>query len=794
MSLKTETSIVTALQSKQVIRGCVASAAVRQIGPTWLELETQAPRKLHNALSSGDSAMLDQQELARLGEPITGTVRLDVVGDDILRIRYAEAATVPENRTEMVCGTPPAPVQCVISRTRGLVDVGAKADGKTLVDQVVVATAAVTVTVSLDPFRITVADRHGQLLGVGGPEKNYFACFDSYNTGLSRAGGDRRAIASESFDLRPGEAIYGLGEQFIGLDKRGQTIELNMMDALGVTSPRSYKNIPFYVSTHGYGAFFNHSSIMNFWVGSLSAVDLQVGIEDDFLDYYLFFGDLRHILHLYTGLTGRGCVPPAWTFGYWQSKISYQAAAEVLEIARQLRAHAVPCDVIHLDTFWFDRDWFCDLKFAADRFPDPAGFLRELADLGFKVSLWQIPYIPEGSELFDELLAVDGFVKTATGELHPNGFCFTKGFKGRVGIIDYSNPAAVRVHQRHFRRLFELGVKVIKTDFGEAAPVDGVYHNRLPGRQNHNLYPLLYNRAVAAVTQECTGAGVVWARSAWAGCQRYPLHWGGDNSPNLFNLLPQLEGGLSFGLSGFQFWSQDIGGFIGTTNDALLIRWMQLGMFLSHSRIHGFGDRELYKFAPETMRICRDYIQLRYRLMPYILAQAKRCVDQSLPMARALVVDFQDDPNVHHLSDQYLFGDDLLVAPMLTASTRRRVYLPAGVWTDFRTGERTAGPRWLEVEAGLEILPLYLREGALIPLGPVMNYVDEKPLDQLELLVSLLTTDGVRELAVPVDGGQMHVRYVAAGGRHRLTTSGATVPLQLKTFGDGELVLEPNQP
>ena len=282
------------------------------------------------------------------------------------------------------------------------------------------------------------------------------------------------------------------------------------------------------------------------------------------------------------------------------------------------------------------------------------------------------------------------------------------------------------------------------------------------------------------MTKEETGDGVVWARSAWAGSQRYPLHWGGDNSPNYHNLAPQLVGGLSFGLSGFQFWSQDIGGFCGTTNDTLLTRWMQIGMFISHSRIHGYGDRELYKFAPETLRICRDFIRLRYRLMPYIYGQAKKCVEESLPMLRALVVEYQYDPMVRDMGDEYLFGDSLLVAPIFTERNRRQVYLPAGEWTYWWTRERIAGPRWLEVEADLETLPLYVREGAIIPMGSLMNYVDEKPVEQIDLHISRFATPGRTNIQVPVNGTWVDVGYTYDGDKHTVSIGESDVKFHIE--------------
>ncbi len=593
-------------------------------------------------------------------------------------------------------------------------------------------------------------------------------------------------MAVECFDLSPAEAVYGLGEHFIKLNKVAQTIDLNMADALGVTTPRAYKNIPFYLSTQGYGVFFNHSSLMTFHVGSRSATDVQAVADDDFLDYYVFLGDMKRVLTLYTQVTGKGALPPKWTFGYWQSKISYKSAEETLEIARQMRSHDIPCDVIHLDTHWFKEDWYCDLEFAKDRFPDAADYFKQLKALGIKISLWQLPYIPSGSKLFDDLKAVDGFVKNQKGEMYDCGICFTPGFRangGTVGVVDYTNPAAVKVHQDAFRRLFRLGAKVIKTDFGEAAPLDGVYHDGTPGHRMHNLYPLLYNRALFDVTREETGDGVVWARSAWAGGQRYPLHWGGDNSPNWFNIIPQIEGGLSFGLSGFQFWSQDLGGFCGHVKEALLVRWMQLAMFISHSRIHGYGDRELYKFTPETMRICREYIRLRYQLMPYIYGSAARCVETSAPLMRALVLEFQDDPNTWNIGDEWLFGDSLLVAPIYTPEGKRRVYLPAGRWTEWWTNKRQAGGRWIEVEADIETLPLYVREGAVIPMGPVMPYVDSEPVREIVLKIAPFSKEGITPFRVPVNGRWVSVTYKADERGHTVTVGRSPVPMRVEVMG-----------
>lgn len=768
---------VVEMQGREaLLRASVTTAEVLEITDRTVLLKASAVLSSKRQISSADSEMMNQQQLALLGQNVRGTIRIDVLSDTVLRVRYAEGETVPENCTAMVVGAPPSAICCEISEDAGIVEI---------------QTAKISARVTLTPYRIELFTLDGRkICGVGGGEKDNFNNWDSYNTGICRVIGDAQPLAVENFDLHYDEAIYGWGEKFLKLNKVGQTIDLNMDDALGVTTPRSYKNVPFYVSTRGYGVFFNHSSLMTGWVGSLSSVDVQVAAEDDFLDYYIMVGDIKEIFNSYTDITGKGSLPPKWTFGYWQSKISYSSAEETLEIARKMREHHIPCDVIHLDTFWFKEDWYCDLLFDKERFPDPAAYLSELAAMGIKISLWQLPYIPEGSKLYNDLKAVDGFVKNQQGEIYNNGVCFTPGFKGIVGVVDYTNPQAVKVHQDAFRALFRLGAKVIKTDFGESAPLDGVYYDGTPGHQMHNLYPLLYNKAVFEVTKEETGDGVVWARSAWAGSQRYPLHWGGDNSPNYFNMEPQLAGGLSFGMSGNQFWSQDIGGFLGNINQPLLIRWMQIGMFLSHSRIHGVGDRELYKFEAETQRICGDYIRLRYQLMPYIYGSSQKCVAESLPLARPLVVEYQQDPTVYNIGDEYLFGDSLLVAPIFTEENSRRIYLPVGEWTDWWTGERIAGSQWILREVDVETMPLYIREGGLIPLGPVMDYVDAIPTEEIELKVSLFSGDGHSHFDLPINGEIIPIDYFAKAGKHTLTIGKTQVKFKVTALGDGELVVK----
>jgi len=734
-------------QPADIIRKSVKSAKFLKAGDTFVEFQTTAILESKKTLSSAD---LDFTEKKSVGDEISGILRIDLISDTAFRVRYSEKS-LPKNTSIMI-------------------DNLTSISGKVTESEsgVTVATAKMEVTVSFDKTAIFAKTLDGKYtFSAGGPEKDYFNNWDSINTGICTTN-DGKNIAVENFSLPASTAIYGLGEKFIKLDKSGQTIDLDMIDALGVTTPRTYKNIPFFMTTSGYGVFMHHSSLITVWCGSRAITDVQIALEDNFLDYFVFLGDVKEILKSYTELTGKGSLPPKWSFGYWQSKISYWSAEETLDIARKMRENEIPCDVIHLDTFWFERDWYCNLTFDSERFPDAKAYLQELKDLGIKVSLWQLPYVPEGSEYFNDFKAVDGFVKTKNGDIYDCKICFTPEFKGIVGVIDFTNPKAVEIYKKWLKKLFALGAKVIKTDFGESAPLDGVYFDGTPGHQMHNLYPLLYNKAAFEATKEGTGDGLVWGRSSWAGGQRYPLQWGGDNSPNYENIIPQLAGGLSFGMSGFQFWSQDIGGFLGTTSDELLCRWMQMGLFLSHGRIHGCGDRELYKFAPNTVKICKKYLDLRYSLLPYIYGESKDCVEKSLPFARPLVVEYQNDKTTHGIYDEYLFGSDILAAPVYTEDGVRDIYLPSGTWMDWWTKEIIDGGKWISVKTELDTMPLYVREGGVVAQGEVIQYIGEKDIDALTLTINPFTCCGESKKTISVNDKFITVVYSCKNGKHTL--------------------------
>ncbi|HJX06676.1 MAG TPA: glycoside hydrolase family 31 protein, partial [Actinomycetota bacterium] len=458
-------------------------------------------------------------------------------------------------------------------------------------------------------------------------------------------------------------------------------------------------------------------------------------------------------------------------------------AAETLGVVRDMRAAGFPVDVIHLDTTWFATDWRCDLEFSPDRFPDPASYCAALRELGVHLSLWQMPYLVTGTRLHDRLASVDGFAKDRDGGLYDIGIHFVSGYDGPVHVIDWTNPAAVAVMHEEYGRLFDTGASVIKVDFGEEVPADAVFADGTPGTRMHNRYPLLYQRSVHEATQDATGERISWVRSGWTGAQRYPVHWGGDAPPDWQMLQADLFGGLSLGLSGFTFWSTDIGGTGALPDDELLMRWLQLGVLLSHARVHGDGVREPHRWSPEVADLARRWIGLRYRLMPYFLGSARAAADAGVPFARPLVLDFEDDPNTRSIGDEFLCGEALLVAPIMEPGGRRRVYLPPIGWYDWRTGESVEGGSWFYVEHALATMPMYLREGAVVPMGPEMAYVNELPPDPLVVRVAPYRREGETTFETVVGGHEISLRY-RAGERHELSVRGAPGIVTVDALGD----------
>ncbi|WP_313640616.1 TIM-barrel domain-containing protein, partial [Paenibacillus sp.] len=375
-----------------------------------------------------------------------------------------------------------------------------------------------SVILQLNPFHLIFKDASGRILTqTYHMQDNLSLVNTKIPFSYVRSNADMQTTIAASFTLSPQEKIFGCGESFTGLNKRGQKVNLWTRDALGAQTPNMYKPIPFFMSSRGYGMFIHSSAPMTMDFGQTFDDMNNIYLGDEELDFFFFFGQPKQLLYEYTALTGRSPVPPLWSFGLWMSRITYKSEAEAREVANKLREYQIPCDVIHLDTGWFEKDWRCNYEFAPSRFDDPVQMIKDLREQGFRVSLWQIPYFTPGNEFYQEIIDRGLHVKNLNG-----------GLPTEDAILDYSNPEAVEWYKEKIANLLKIGVSAIKVDFGEAGPLHGMYHSGQSGLYEHNLYPLRYNKAVGEVTEEINEESIIWARSAWAGSQRYPIHWGGD--------------------------------------------------------------------------------------------------------------------------------------------------------------------------------------------------------------------------------------------------------------------------
>ena len=573
--------------------------------------------------------------------------------------------------------------------------------------------------------------------------------FCTVNRGNASVYGTERATIS--FKCEHDECFVGTGERFRKMDLSGQTFQLKNQDGQGVNNRRCYKNIPFYLSSRMYGCFYHTSDYCKLSLADHSTRSVQFLNDHATLDVFLIGGKSpEEILRSYRMLTGFPPMLPLWSFGIWMSRMTYFSADEVNEICDRLRKEHYPCDVIHLDTGWFRTDWLCEWKFNPERFPDPKAFIQRLKENGFKVSLWQLPYIAQGAEQLEEAKANKYISAPHTA---PEGASIANvspsGDEGGAssnfsaldyaGTIDFTYDKATDWYKHQLLKpLLDMGVKCIKTDFGENIHMDHTYHAATPERLN-NIYALHYQRAAYEVTKEVTGDGIVWARSAWAGCQRYPLHWGGDSASSWDGLAGSLKGGLHFGLSVFAFWSHDVPGFHSIPDfmnspidEQVYVRWTQFGVFSSHMRYHGTCKREPWHY-PNIAPIVKKWWKLRYKLLPYIIEQSEQCTKTGYPMVRALLFHHPHDRQVWHIDDEYYFGSEFLVCPVMSSDNRRDIYLPEGLWANFFTGERLEGGRWYyDVKVPLDEMPVFVRPGSLIKLYPEdVNSTDEMDMNKV---------------------------------------------------------------
>lgn len=520
-----------------------------------------------------------------------------------------------------------------------------------------------------------------------------------------------RTYAMAQLNLTVGEQVFGLGERFTSLIKNGQTVEIWNKDG-GTGSDQAYKNIPFYLTNKGYGVFVNDPGPVSFEVATEKVSRVQFSLPGERIDYFVIYGPTpKEILQKYTALTGRPSLPPAWTFGLWltTSFTTNYDEKTVTEFVDGMAKRNLPLHVFHFDCFWMRDFHWCDFEWDKRVFPDPPAMLKRLKEKGLKICVWINPYIAQRSSLFEEAVESGFLLKKSNGEVWQ-----TDQWQPGMGIVDFTNPEAVKWYQSKLKTLVDMGVDSFKTDFGERIPTDVVWHDGSDPERMHNYYPYLYNKAVF----DTIPGSCVFARSATVGCQKFPVHWGGDCDSKFESMAESLRGGLSLGMSGFGFWSHDIGGFEGLPNASLYKRWLAFGLMSSHSRLHGSSSyRVPWLIDEESCDVLRHFTKLKCRLMPYLYAKAIEATETGVPLMRSMLLEFPDDPTAPYLDRQYMLGDSLLVAPVFDSLGDCEFYLPAGTWTELATSRVVEGPCWLKENYGFLEMPIWVRPGTVLVIG-----------------------------------------------------------------------------
>lgn len=678
----------------------------------YKEYQHHFPAVVRNLQRKGNDFIIEAED--NYGEPIE--VQLAVFESGIIRVRLARQKFTPP-AYPVVCEEALKEVQTEIEETAG---------------QYRIICSDYQIEIEKEPFAFKVY--HGD----GSP-----ACEESVND-VDSVGDGYNQIPPMGYSMEDGkvmgmnlgfllhydENIYGLGEHFTAFDKAGQTVTMRNFDTLGCRDETAYKNIPFYVSSYGYGLYVHHHGIFDFHMGSESAATLSAHVPDTSLEYYLIVKDsLKGIVSSYVKLTGPAVLPPKWSFGLWYSTgFKGNSRKNVEEDAARFRQERIPCDVMHFDCYWLREDKWCDFVWDEVQYPERHTMMEGLKKDGYKICLWINPYVTITSEMYLEGKEHGYFALNADGE--PYQADLWHGLLSPCVLLDFTSPEAVQWFQGKIRTVLREGVDVLKTDFGEDIPYDVVFSNGMTGREIRNVYSRLYNQSVFEVSEECKGKGnaLVWARSGCAGMQQFPVCWSGDPYSSYEGMASTLRAGLSMAMSGVLFWSHDMGGFYGEVTKDIFIRWSQFGLFTSHSRLHGTTTRQPWAYDDETKAILKKFVDLRYELMPYIWKTASECVRDGVPFIRPMVLEYPDDKNVRAIYDQYFFGNDILAAPVFGGDmARREVYLPEGVWVEMLGEKRVfEGGGWYAFECPLDYIPLFRRQDAVIETEDVKMYVDQE--------------------------------------------------------------------
>jgi alpha-D-xyloside xylohydrolase len=591
---------------------------------------------------------------------------------------------------------------------------------------------------------------------------------------LDVEGGD--AYAREQLTLGVGELVYGLGERFTPFVKNGQEVDIWNADG-GTSSEQAYKNVPFYLTNRGYGVFVNDPGRVSFEVASEAVSRVSFSRPGQRLEYFVIYGPTPlEILSKYTALTGRPALPPAWSFGLWLTTsftTSYDEQT-VTSFVDGMAERDLPLGVFHFDSFWMREYHWCDFEWDPRTFPDPAAMLTRLKAKGLRISVWINPYIAQRSAMFREGMEHGFLVQKANGDVWQ-----WDRWQAGMALVDFTNPDACDWYAGKLRTLLDMGVDCFKSDFGERIPTDVVWRDGSDPERMHNYYTQLYNKVVFQLLEKVRGEGeaVVFARSATAGGQQFPVHWGGDCESTFESMAESLRGGLSLAATGFGYWSHDIGGFEGTPEPEMFKRWIAFGLLSSHSRLHGSGSvRVPWAVDEESVDVLRAFTQLKHRLMPYLFQQAVLAHTQGYPVMRPMVVAFPDDPTCATLDRQYLLGGDILVAPVFNHDSQAEFYLPAGAWTHLLTGEVKSGPGWFREHCDIMSVPVFARPGSVIATGAQDQRADYPYAEDVTLNVFQLEDGAEVTTSVPSLDGSVAASFV-------VTRDGSVVRVR-RTSGD----------
>ncbi|RCX22646.1 alpha-D-xyloside xylohydrolase [Fontibacillus phaseoli] len=603
---------------------------------------------------------------------------------------------------------------------------------------------------------------------------------------VTEAGGN--TFMREELDLSVGELVYGLGERFTSFIKNGQIVDIWNKDG-GTSSEQSYKNIPFYVTNKGYGVLVNDPGGVSFEVASEKVKKVQFSVPGESIEYFVIDGpEPKDVLDKYTALTGKPSLPPAWSFGLWltTSFTTDYDEATVNSFVDGMAERDLPLHVFHFDCFWMREFHWTDFKWDERVFPDPVGMLKRLKEKGLKICVWINPYIGQRSRLFEEGKQNGYLVKKPNGDVWQWNL-----WQPGMALVDFTNPEACEWFAGYLRELVDMGVDSFKTDFGERIPTDVVYHDGSDPVKMHNYYPYLYNKVVFEVLEEKLGKNeaALFARSATVGGQKFPVHWGGDCYADYESMAESLRGGLSLGLSGFGFWSHDIGGFENTAPVHVFKRWLAFGLMSSHSRLHGSSSyRVPWAYDDEAVDVTRFFTKLKCSLMPYLFDTAVYATEKGVPTMRAMFLEFPNDPATETLDRQYMLGDSLLVAPVFSETGEVTYFLPEGTWTHLLTGKTVEGGKWQKETYDFLGLPLFVRQNSILAKGanntrPDYDFADGVELGLYQLQEGVQVTRTVRNVKGETE---LLVTAVREGSKVTLSAEGAGKAFKVSLHGMGE--------